>query len=191
VEGWRRWLRLAVGLVLLVVLYFSFPFTTSPDRSDAARLAVSLLVMALLSAGVIWQVRLALIDSSRHVDGLVFALALAIVAFAVGFYAIEQQSPEQITGLDTRLDALYFTMTTLMTIGYGDVHAVGQFARGVVVVQIVFNVVVIASAAATLNRRVREKAIEHAQERAASGAPVEHRLIRRRGQGRSTHRNPT
>ena len=191
-EGWRRWLRLAVGLVLLVTIYFSVPFTNHPDRTDAARLAISVLLIALLAGGVIWQVRLQLVDSTRHVDGLVFALALAIIAFAVGFYTIEEQAPAQIDGLETKLDALYFTLTTLMTIGYGDVHAVGQFARGVVVVQIVFNVLVIATAVGTLNNRVRERAIQHAQSRAASGgAERSPRLGRVRGQGRRTHRNPT
>ena len=191
-EGWRRWLRLTVGLVLLVTIYFCVPFTNHPDRSDAARLAISVLLIALLAGGVIWQVRLQLVDSTRHVDGLVFALALAIIAFAVGFYTIEEQAPAQIDGLETKLDALYFTLTTLMTIGYGDVHAVGQFARGVVVVQMVFNVLVIATAVGTLNNRVRERAIQHAQSRAATGgAERPPRLSRGRGQGRRTHRNPT
>jgi voltage-gated potassium channel len=193
VEGWRRWLRLVVLLTLVFVLYFTLPIGAAPDRSEAFRITISAGLIAVLAAGVIWQVRLQMMDKSRHVDGLVLVLALAIVAFAVVFYGIEQQSPAQIEGLHTRLDSLYFTVTTLMTIGFGDVHAVGQVARGVVIVQIVFNVAVIATAATTISSRVREKAIEHAQTRAASGAPSEHLLRRRRGGGqdRSTHRKPT
>ncbi|MBA2955107.1 two pore domain potassium channel family protein [Nocardioides sp. MAH-18] len=190
-DGWRRWLRLGVGLGLMGVLYFVLPLTSDPNRSEVVRLCLGLVVMALLAVLVIWQVRLQMVDDTRHVDGLVLALALSIVVFALIFYTIADRSPAQIPELHTKLDALYFTLTTLMTIGYGDIHAAGQFARGVVIVQIFFNVAIIATAATAINRRIREKAIEHAQERAASGASSEHLLRRRRGHGRSTHRNPT
>lgn len=191
-EGWRRWLRLVLLIVLVFVLYFTLPLNEHPERSDAVRIAFSVGLLCLIALGVIWQVRLQMVDQTRHVDSLVLVLVLAIVAFAVVFFAIEQESPDQIAGLETRLDSLYFTVTTLMTIGFGDIHAVGQLARGVVIVQVVFNVAVIATAATTINSRVREKALERARARAATG-PQEHLLRRRRGGGqdRSTHRKPT
>jgi voltage-gated potassium channel len=52
--------------------------------------------------------------------------------------------------LHTRTDALYFTLSTLTTIGFGDVHAVGQVARVLVIVQMIFDVVFVAAVAATL-----------------------------------------
>jgi hypothetical protein len=41
--------------------------------------------------------------------------------------------------MSTRIDAVYFTVTTLSTVGFGDVHAVGQAARLVVTGQILVN----------------------------------------------------
>ncbi len=190
-EGWRRWVRLVAALVVVLVLYFVLPLTDHPGRSDAVRLTLTAVLFALLTLGVVWQVRLQLVDQERHVDGLVLVLVLAIVAFAVVFYGIEQQRPEQIDGLETRLDSLYFTLTTLMTIGYGDIHAAGQLARGVVVVQIVFNVAVIATAATTINTRVRQKAMAQAQARAAAGEVESHPRLRRHRSDRTTHRKPT
>ena len=52
--------------------------------------------------------------------------------------------------LQTKTDALYFAVTTLTTVGFGDVHAQGQVARGLIIVQMVFNVVVLTRAAQTL-----------------------------------------
>ena len=72
-------------------------------------------------------------------------------------------------------DALYFTMTTLLTIGYGDIHATGQFARALVLVQMVFNVVILATGASTIGHQLRN--------RAAAAAAKRHDL--------DTHRKPT
>jgi voltage-gated potassium channel len=196
VEGWRRWVRLGVVLGLLLVLYFLIPASGQPDRTEAIRIAVCVVLVALLTALVVWQVRLQMIDSSRHVDGLLIALVVAVLSFATAFYVTSEVQPGQIVGLHTRLDALYFTMTTLMTVGFGDIHATGQFARAIVLVQMVFNVAVIATAATAISRRIREKALEHAEHRRAAGEPERpagrRRIIRGgRRQDRRTHRNPT
>ena len=39
------------------------------------------------------------------------------------------------------MDALYFTMSTIATVGFGDVHATGQVARVVVTVQIFLDLI--------------------------------------------------
>lgn len=61
----------------------------------------------------------------------------------------------QFVGLATKTDALYyFALTTLTMVGFGDVHAAGQLARALVIVQLLFNVVVLASAARVLSRGI-------------------------------------
>ena len=190
-DGWRRWARLTAILGLLIAFYFLAPATAHPHRSDAMRIVICLAIIVLLTLAVVWQVRLQMIDSARHVDGLLIALVIAVLTFATAFYVTARLDPGQIVGLDTRLDSLYFTVTTLLTVGFGDIHAEGQLARGIVLVQMVFNVAVIATAATAISRRIREKAIEHAQERIAAGDTERRRLRPRRAQERRTHRNPT
>jgi voltage-gated potassium channel len=86
----------------------------------------------------------------------------------LAFYVVEQHRPGEIVGLNSRLDSLYFTVSTLLTIGYGDVHAAGQLARALVLVQTVFDVVFVATAASLLSSRVRSAAQRRAQERTRS-----------------------
>ena len=171
--GWKRVLRLAVAIALALVLYFVVPVQASEDGL-LARALISLLALGLLTAGVVWQILVHVEDPDRKVDGLVFALVVAVLAFALGFYRLEVAYPGQIVGLESRVDALYFTMTTLLTVGFGDIHAAGQGARVLVMVAMVFNVAVIATAVTTISSRVRQRAEQRAEER----------------QGRRTQRKP-
>ena len=61
------------------------------------------------------------------------------------------------SGLETKTDALYFTLVTLATVGYGDIWPSGQTARVVAMVQIVFNLVVIASVVSVIGGLVRKR----------------------------------
>jgi hypothetical protein len=180
-----------LGLICLaVVIYFVVPVTGELNRSEFARLVLALVCIGLAAAILIWQVQLQVDDPSRRVDGLLLALVIGVLSFALVFYRLQIADPHQIAGLSTRLDALYFTMSTLLTIGYGDVHAVGQLARGLVLVQMVFNVVVIATAASTLASRVRANAERRAEAR-REAHPDDPPHGRRLGHARRTHRKPT
>lgn len=77
--------------------------------------------------------------------------------FSLGYYLLAVQQPEQFSGLSTRLDALYFSMTTMSTVGYGDIHAQGQLARLLVTVQLVFNLVFVASLVSLIQDQIRQR----------------------------------
>ncbi|MFD3743646.1 potassium channel family protein [Nocardia sp. NPDC058633] len=78
-----------------------------------------------------------------QVDGLLLIVCVVGTVFALFYYRLQHLHPDQFVGLETRTDALYYTLVTLGTVGFGDVHAVGQAARVVTMVQIVFDLVVL------------------------------------------------
>lgn len=82
-------------------------------------------------------------DTGHRVDGLLYLISLVVVFFALFYYVLEQRDPGQFTQLVTRNDALYYTVATLGTVGFGDIHAVGQAARIATTVQMAFDLVVI------------------------------------------------
>ncbi|TFH53046.1 two pore domain potassium channel family protein [Actinomyces viscosus] len=83
---------------------------------------------------------------------------MAVVALlALACYAMATHQPDQFTGLVTRTDALYFTVTTISTVGYGDVHAVGQAARGLVTAMIVFDVVFLGALGQAISQRYHDR----------------------------------
>src|SRR4051812_30916718 len=118
---WRRSIRLAGAMALLVFVYFAIPLNLDLGRNDVVQLCASVLALGLLAFMVIWEVRQQLVDDSRRIDRLVLALMVSILAFALGFYLMSERDPTAIVGIDTRVDSLYFTMTTLLTVGYGDI----------------------------------------------------------------------
>ena len=164
-KGWARGLRLAGAIVAVLVLYFAVPLSTSVDRSAVAGVLLCIVAVALLGALVLWQVRLELVVPEHRIDGLVLALVVCVLGFALAFYLLETRNPGEVAGLQTRLDALYFAVSTLLTVGYGDVHAAGQAARSLALVQMIFDVVVIAAGATRLTSRMRSTADARAEAR--------------------------
>jgi voltage-gated potassium channel len=175
VEGvlmsWSRLVRHTVVLGLILVVYFMTPVRADVNETAAIRIAISLLCLGLLGFGVVWTLRRQVDDTSRRIDGLIAVILVVIFAFSMGFYILEERRPGEVAGLDTRLDSLYFTVSTLMTIGYGDVHAQGQVARALVLVQILFDAVFVAAAAGLLSARIRSRARARSEERTGQEKP--------------------
>ncbi|MFC7245751.1 potassium channel family protein [Catellatospora aurea] len=157
----RPILRALINSVLLLVLYFVVP----TDMGDSpARLAIRVL---LTFAGLILAVLLILHQVRRQLDvaeapltGLLTALVGGVLFFALADYLVAAHAPGQFVDLATRLDALYFAVSTLATVGFGDVHAQGQVARGLVTVQMLFNTVVIATGLSVLSKQIAARARE-------------------------------
>ncbi|MFM1966436.1 MAG: hypothetical protein RL134_2161 [Actinomycetota bacterium] len=86
----------------------------------------------------------------------------SVLLFATTYLAISEYDGE-IAGMRTPLDAVYFTMTTLMTIGFGDIAAEGQTARAVVLTQMIFTVVLLSSSVRLFTSLTKSIAREHAE----------------------------
>ena len=84
-------------------------------------------------------------------------LVCTVIAFAAVYYSLEQSSPGEVAGLETRLDSLYMTIVTVTTVGYGDVHPAGQTARALACLQLAFNAVFIGALVRTVGSSLRAR----------------------------------
>jgi len=163
-----RWVRLAATMTLLITLYFVVPVSQEDPGGPVVRGLVTLVVLVALAAAVLAQVRMAASDPARHIDGLVTVIIAVWLIFSLAFYLMAQHQPDQVAGLHTRIDGLYFAASTMLTIGYGDVHATGQLARVLILVQLLFDAVFVALAVTMLTTRLRSRAQAQVEAQAGS-----------------------
>ncbi|WP_448624167.1 potassium channel family protein [Geodermatophilus sp. URMC 64] len=155
----RRTALLVLQAIGLIAVYYLVPIGEGSTGRTWARAGGA----ALLLAVVLWYVVRTVAREVRaesaavHVDRLALAVIAGVVCFALVDYVVARLDADQFAGLATKTDALYFALTTLTTVGYGDVHPVGQLARQIVIAQLLFNLVVVAAAARTLTRELARR----------------------------------
>ena len=153
------WGRLLLGVSGMVVVFYWVPVSTQESTARTAlAVALTLLGIAALAWAIVEQLKRQVRNRSEDVHTLVMLLALVAIVFALAFFILQTHSPGQLSGLSTRTDALYFTASTLTTVGFGDIHAEGQLARGLVILQLLFNAVFVGALVSTVVGTVRSRA---------------------------------
>jgi voltage-gated potassium channel len=136
-------LRSLVGVVVVLVAYYNVPLTVTSETSTIVRFTAVILAIGVIVA---WQVH-AIVGADtpllRAVQALAVTVTLAVASFAFAYVVYSHNDPDSFNEPLTRTDALYFTVTTLATVGYGDIHPRTGSARIAVTLQMVFNVAVI------------------------------------------------
>ncbi|SDJ83127.1 Ion channel [Nocardioides sp. YR527] len=144
----KAWSRPILTFGGLLVAYYAFPLKWATDSVVAVGASLLVTVGALSLVGTVMIRELGSVrrgGPGRSTRVLAMLLILLVMAASLTFFLLNEIRPDEISGLETRTDALYFTLSTMTTVGYGDVHAEGQLARALVCVMIVFNIVVVAS----------------------------------------------
>lgn len=155
--------RGVLGLVGVLAAYYAVPIGTLPSGVGVAFSVIGLLGgITLLAWAIVRQaqrvVRSGPDDDSARLDGLLLLVVVVLAVFAAGYLALERADSGQFESLSTKTDALYFAVSTLATVGFGDVHATGQLARGLVTLQIVFDLVFVASLVSLVTGQLRSRA---------------------------------
>jgi voltage-gated potassium channel len=141
----RTLLVIFVSWAALLGAYYLIPFD---DRSAAGALVRLVIGMVILIVVLVWLVvRIFNAENPglRALEALALVVILLVVVFAATYLSIVSESPNSFNqGLD-HSSALYFTITVLATVGFGDIVPVTDFARMIVSVQMVFDLIFIAA----------------------------------------------
>jgi voltage-gated potassium channel len=121
--GLRRGLRAAWYSAIVL-----FPVTALQGLVQSSQLSLPLIVLSVLGLPTLFAHR-------RHFDRAVsltlsqIAAGAALVGVLIYGTAGSFALRDQFGGIDTLLDAFYYTLVTASTVGYGDVAPQGQVAR--------------------------------------------------------------
>ncbi|MEV4045978.1 potassium channel family protein [Streptomyces sp. NPDC049744] len=164
----------AVGLV---TAYYLLPLDERLTAGTSVLLGCGLLAVLLVFC---WEVRA--ITRSPHprlraAEGLAATVVLFLTLFAGSYYLLGRSAPGSFSEPLNRTDALYFTLTTFATVGFGDITARSETGRVLTMAQMTGGLLLVGVAARVLTSAVQAGLARKRRESAApqrSGAgPVE------------------
>jgi hypothetical protein len=158
-------IRIFGAIVALLLAYFMFPMT---DRDNLV-LGLSAVVAGLAVFAVIFYRQL---HKIRQADYPLLRAAEAVMLIAATFIVIMATIASIFANADasnyseplSRLDALYFTVTTLATVGFGDITPTAPATRAFTTLQILLGVALLGvgvRALITVAQEVNDGRLDH------------------------------
>lgn len=136
-----RILAITLGMLLL------YAFVPVPGRSGAAAVIEMIAGLALFVVLVAWQLRKIVRAEHpvlRAVELIAFSLPLLIIVFAFTFLTLSRADPGSFSEHLDRVDAMYYTVSTLATVGFGDITPTSAGARIIVTFQMLLDLALVA-----------------------------------------------
>lgn len=135
----RSALRIVFSTTILIVLYTALPAVSRSGARPLIELLAGLLVFAGMLA---WQIK-SIIDAEhpevRAVEALAIAIVLLIIVFAFTYLSLAHTDPKNFSEPLDHVSAVYFTVTVISTVGFGDITARTDIARIIVTIQILLD----------------------------------------------------
>lgn len=141
VRSGLRIFGIALGMLLL------YAVVPVPGNSGAAALLGMVVGLLLFVVLVGWQLHTIVRAEHpvlRAVEAIAFALPMLIVVFAFTYLTISHADPQSFSEPLGRVDSMYFTVSTVSTVGLGDITPSSPGARIVVTFQMLFDLALLA-----------------------------------------------
>jgi hypothetical protein len=171
-DGLALVLRPLSVVAAVLVLYALTPVNVGPA-------AVAAVLSSLASIGLLlWIVVRQTRRIARHPEPVVAAVealallgTLFVLSFSMTYVALSASDPASFSQPVDKVAAIYFSMTIMSTVGFGDIVAVSDVARMTVVVQMIANLVLLALGARMITEVTRWARTQRGTAAAAQDAP--------------------
>jgi voltage-gated potassium channel len=127
----------------LLVAYFAVPIGQEADATGIAFLAVGFAGFVALFAYQVKRILDSPMPQLRAAETLATVVPLVIVLFALFYVGLSVSDPSGFSEPITKVNGLYFTVTVLSTVGFGDITALTDTSRIAVTVQMVVDLLIV------------------------------------------------
>ena len=139
----RSALRILVSVVVLFALYAALP---AADRTGIGTLLELLVGLVILGALLAWQV-LKIMGAEhpelRAAEALATAVPVVLIVFAFTYLSLSHVQPKSFSEPLNHVRAIYFVITVISTVGFGDIVPKTDAAMIVVSFQIMLDLVLL------------------------------------------------
>ena len=171
-RGFRRVFVTLLGALgstaALVAIYYLLPLDRSSIGVVIGILAVGLLALVGLVALQVRTIIRSPYPVLRAVGALATSVPLFLLLFAGTYFVMATISAGTFSQPMTRTDALYFTVTVFSTVGFGDITAVTEPARVLVIGQMIADIVILG-----LGARIIIDAVKRGRQPMATPLPTQ------------------
>jgi voltage-gated potassium channel len=127
----------------LLLVYYRLPLDSGLDVSAAGVIVIGLALVSVIAVTQVRSIMRSDHPGLRAAEALALILPAFIILFAIVYFTLAHQDPAAFTEPITRTDSLCFTITVLATVGFGDIAAKSEYARVVVSVQMIADLILI------------------------------------------------
>jgi hypothetical protein len=128
-------LRIAVVTAILVAVYAATPVAGRTGAGALARLAIGVVVFSVVLVLQLRSVRTAVYPHLRAAEALAVAFVVVVLGFSFAYLSLSHGTPRSFSQHLDRVSAVYFALSVITTVGFGDIAARTDPARIVVIVQ--------------------------------------------------------
>lgn len=129
--------------VMLLVIYFAVPIGHDADTAGLLLLTIGGVGFVALSAHQVRRILDSPMPQLRAAETLATLVPLVIVAFALFYVGMAAGDPSSFSEPITKVNSLYFTVTVLSTVGFGDITALTDGARIAVTIQMLADLLIV------------------------------------------------
>ncbi len=152
-------------VVATLVVYAVLPIKKESAAAVAVFAGVSLLAILVVFVRQVMRISRSARPTLAAVEALCLVFGMFLAMFALTYVSMSVSAPESFTQPVDKVDGIYFSVTVLATVGFGDIAAVSPMARVVVTLQMVLDLVLIGSAVKILSMSARRAMAARTAER--------------------------
>jgi voltage-gated potassium channel len=136
--------RLIVTTALFFMIYALVPIEGVTSLDTLVRLIIVLVALPIVFAWQVHAIKSAKYPDLRATEAVIGAVIIFVILFALLYLGLGLSDPGNFSQSLDRVSAIYFTVTVLSTVGFGDITAQSDASRVLVTIQMLLDLAIIA-----------------------------------------------